>query len=126
MGFHDAFFEEAKKSKYNIDPRRNIKWGTSMMLPEHVALLRDYYEEVKREPKPELTEYDYVTLSENLNIAYTSKSDTKIKRWKNGQFVYNRGIIEEVDLKHRVIQLQDPFYLLSIKIDEIVDVTIMD
>lgn len=45
---------------------------------------------------------------------------------ENGQFVYNRGIIEEVDLKHRVIQLQDPFYLLSIKIDEIVDVTIMD
>lgn len=126
MSFHDAFFEEIKKSKYPLDPRRNIKWGTSMMLTEHVGMLRDYYEEVKKEPKPELTEYDYVTLSETIELAFSSYADTKIKRWKDGQFIYNRGTIEEVDLKRRVIQLQDPFYLLAIKMDDIVDVTIMD
>lgn len=126
MGFHDAFFEEIKKSKYPLDPRRNIKWGTSMMLTEHVGMLRDYYEEVKKEPKPELTEYDYVLLSETIELAFSSYADTKIKRWKEGQFIYNRGTIEEVDLKRRVIQLQDPFYLLAIKMDDIVDVTIMD
>lgn len=126
MSIHDEFFEEIKKSKYPIDPRRNIKWGTSMMLTEHVVMLRDYHEEVKREPKPELTEYDYVTLSEAIELAYTTKGDTKIKRWKDGQFIYNRGIIEEIDLKPRKIQLQDPFYSLSLKLDEIVDVTIMD
>lgn len=126
MGFHDAFFEEIKKSKYPIDPRRNIKWGTSMMLTEHVAMLRDYHEEVKREPKPELTEYDYVLLSETIELAFSSYADTKIKRWKDVQFIYNRGTIEEVDLKRRVIQLQDPFYLMTINMDEIIDVTIMN
>ncbi len=126
MSFHDAFFEEIKKSKYPLDPRRNIKWGTSMMLTEHVGMLRDYYEEVKKEPKPELTEYDYVILSETLEMAFSSYADTKVKLWKDGQFIYKRGTIEEVDLKRRVIQLQDPFYLLAINMDDIVDVTIMD
>ena len=126
MSTHDKFFKEIKKSKYPLDPRRNIKWGTAMMLTEHVALLRDYYEDVQKVPKPELTEYDYVTLSESLELAYTTKGDTKIKRWKDGHFIYNRGTIEEVDLKHRLIKLQDPFYLIHIKLDDIVDVTIMD
>ena len=126
MNVHEQFFEEVKKSKYGMDPRRNIKWGTSMMLTEHVAMLRDYYEEVKMEAKPELTEFDYVTISETMEIAYQSKADIKIKRWKDGQFIYNRGIIENVDLKRRVIDLQDPFYLMNIKLDDIVDVTIMD
>ncbi|MER2260855.1 MAG: YolD-like family protein [Psychrobacillus sp.] len=126
MNIHDEFFKGIKQSKYPLDPRRNIKWGTSMMLPEHVSLLREYYEEVKKEPRPVLTEYDYVLISETLEIAYNSKGDTKIKRWKNGQFVYNRGIIEEIDVKHREIKLQDPFYLIPIKLDEIVDITIMD
>lgn len=126
MGTHDKFFEEIKKSKYAMDPRRNIKWGTSMMLTEHVGMLRDYYEDVQKVPKPELTEFDYVTLSESLELAYTTKGDTKIKRWKDGRFIYNRGIIEEVDLKRRIIKLQDPFTLIHIKLDDIMDVTIMD
>lgn len=126
MNFHEQFFEEVKKSKYPLDPRRNIKWGTSMMLPEHVALLRDYKEEVKKEPKPVLTEDDYITISELLELAYTSRSDTKIKRWRDGRFIFNRGTIEDVNLKHRTLQIQDPFYLIHIKIDEIVDIAIMD
>lgn len=126
MNIYDKFFEGIKKSKYPLDPRRNIKWGTSMMLPEHVSLLREYYEEVKKEPKPVLTEYDYVMISETLELAYTSKGDTKIKRWKNGHYIYNRGTIEEIDAKHRTIHLHDPFYLIPIKLEEIVDITIMD
>lgn len=126
MGSHDKFFEEVKKSKFGLDPRRNVKWKTSMMLTEHVNLLRDYYQEVKKEPKPELTEHDLVLLSESIELAFNSKADTKIKRWADGRFVINRGTIENVDLKRRVIEIQDPFYLLSIKMDDITDVTIMD
>ena len=40
--------------------------------------------------------------------------------------IYNRGIVESVDLRRRVIELEDPFSLLQLKLDEIVDVTIMD
>lgn len=126
MNTHDLFFEEVKKSKYPLDPRRNIKWGTSMMLTEHVRMLRAYYEEVKKEPKPELTEYDFVLLSEAIELAFSSYADTKIKHWKDGHFIFNRGTIESVDLKRRTIELQDPFYLMTINMDEIIDVTIMN
>ncbi|MEK4083747.1 YolD-like family protein [Psychrobacillus sp. FSL K6-1415] len=97
-----------------------------MMLPEHVALLRQYSEEIKREPKPELDEWDYDAIQHTLDAAIKSKADTKIKRWKNGEFIYNRGTVESVNLQKREIELKDPFYLLSLKLDEIVDVTIMD
>ncbi len=97
-----------------------------MMLPEHVQMLREYDIEGKQEDKPELSEYDYVLLSEALELSYTTKADTKIKRWMNGEFIYNRGTIIHVDLSKRMIQLEDPFTTHAIKLDDIVDVTIMD
>ena len=59
-------------------------------------------------------------------MAIKSKADTKVKLWRDGALIYNRGIIEGVNLQKREIELQDPFYLLSLKLAEIVDVTIMD
>ncbi|MER2079421.1 YolD-like family protein [Psychrobacillus psychrotolerans] len=101
------------------------KWQ-GMMLTEHVAMLRGYNQELKREPKPQLDEWDYDTIQHILDMAIKSKADTKIKRWSNGEFIYNRGIVEDVDLHRREIELRDPFYLLILNLDEIVDATIMD
>ena len=102
-----------------------MKWQ-GMMLTEHVAMLKEYNQEIKKEPKPELDEWDYDAIQYTLDAAIKSKADTKIKRWKDGEFIYNRGTVESMNLQKREIELQDPFYLLSLKIDEIVDVTIMD
>ena len=113
-------------SKYGIDVRHNVKWKTSMMLPEHVAMLRNFGEEVKREDRPELNEWDLEVIHDCLQRALISKSDTKIKMWRDGQFFYKRGTIESIDLKRRTLELQDPFYLFWLKLDEIVDVNIMD
>jgi len=108
-----------------IKDRGMMKWQ-GMMLTEHVAMLKEYNLEMKKEPKPELDEWDYDAIQHTLDAAIKSKADTKIKRWKEGEFIYNRGTIESVDLQRRVIELEDPFYLLQLKLDEIVDVTIMD
>ena len=113
-------------AKYGLDARHDIKWKTSMMLPEHVAMLRGFGWEVKLEAKPDLNEWDYDAIQHTLDAAYTRKSDTKVKMWRDGAFFYRRGIVERVDLKRRVIELEDPFSLLQLKIDEIVGVTIMD
>ncbi|WP_427137202.1 YolD-like family protein [Psychrobacillus psychrodurans] len=108
-----------------IRDRGMMKWQ-GMMLTEHVAMLKEYNQEIKKEPRPELDEWDYDAIQYTLDAAIISKADTKIKRWKNGEFIYNRGTVESVNLQKREIELQDPFYLLSLKLDEIVDVTIMD
>ncbi|MEK5217781.1 YolD-like family protein [Psychrobacillus sp. FSL H8-0487] len=115
-----------EKSKYGIDVRRNVKWKTSMMLTEHVKMLREYGAEVKREPRPDLNEWDLEAIHDCLQRASVQKSDTKIKMWRDGEFFYNRGIIESIDLTRRTLELEDPFYLFLLNLNEIVDVTIMD
>ena len=45
---------------------------------------------------------------------------------EGGAFIYMRGIEECVDLRRRVIQPEDLFSLIQLKLDEIVDVTIMN
>lgn len=113
-------------SKYGLDVRRNVKWKTSMMLPEHVKMLREHSVEIQKDPRPDLNEWDLEAIHDCLQLAMQSKADTKIKMWRDGQFIYNRGTIESIDLTLRTLELQDPFYLFSLKLDEIVDVTIMD
>lgn len=105
---------------------RGMKKWAGMMLTEHVHLLKQYNEEQSKVLRPELDEWDLDIIQENIEIALKTKVDTKIKRWVNGEFLFNRGIVEKVDLKRRIIKLQDPFYLLSLDIDEIVDVTVME
>lgn len=118
--FYEPVFDLSK-----LQDRGNKKW-VAMMLPEHVSLLREYGKEIKREPIPELDEWDYDAIQHTLDTAIKSKADTKVKLWRDGAFFYNRGIVESVDLRRRVIELEDPFSLLQLKLDEIVDVTIMD
>ena len=108
-----------------IKDRGILKWQ-GMMLPEHVAMLREYNQELKKEPRPQLDVWDYDAIQHTLDAAIKSKADTRIKRWKDGEFICNRGTVEGVNLQKREIELQDPFYLLSLKLDEIVDVSIMD
>ncbi|MEK5207463.1 YolD-like family protein [Psychrobacillus sp. FSL H8-0510] len=108
-----------------IRDRGMMKWQ-GMMLTEHVTMLKEYNQEIKKEPKPELDEWDYDAIQHTLDMAIKSKADTKVKLWRDGAFFYKRGIVESVDLQRRVIELEDPFYLLQLKLDEIVDVTIMD
>lgn len=112
--------------KYGLDVRQGVKWKTSMMLPEHVKMLRNFADEVKREEKPDLNEWDLEAIHDCLQLAMLSKADTKLKLWRDGQFYFNRGTVESIDIQRRTLEVQDPFYLLSIQLDEIVDVTIMD
>ena len=121
--FDKHFLEVYESAKYH--DRGSKKW-VAMMLPEHVKLLREYNVELKLEDKPDLNEWDLEAIHECLQLASIQKSDIKIKMWRDGQFFYNRGTIESIDLQRRTLELQDPFYLFSLKLDEIVDVTIMD
>ncbi|WP_277585826.1 YolD-like family protein [Psychrobacillus antarcticus] len=118
--FYEPVFDLSK-----LQDRGNKKW-VAMMLTEHVSMLREYGKEIKREPRPDLDEWDYDEINNTLDMAIKSKADTKVKLWRDGAFIYNRGIVESVDLRRRVIELEDPFTLLQLKLDEIVDVTIMD
>lgn len=108
-----------------LQDRGSKKW-VAMMLPEHVKMLREYSEEIKKEPRPDLNEFDYEAIQDQIALAMKRNVEIKIKRWKEGEFIYNRGTIQWIDLRKRTIELEDPFRSFELYIDEIVDVTILE
>lgn len=119
----EKFYDELKKSKHGLDARRNTKWKTSMMLTEHVKMLRDYYEEVKKVPRPILGEWDLHAMEETIQIAIKQQCDVLLKVWRDGEIKLYGGAIVNLDLKNRVLELDNPFGIKSYQFDEIVDVT---
>jgi len=108
-----------------LQDRGSKKW-VAMMLPEHVKMLREYGEEIKKEPRPDLNEFDYEAIQDQIALAMQRNVEIKIKRWKEGEFIYNRGTIQWIDLRKRTIELEDPFHSFEFPIDEIIDVTILE
>lgn len=108
-----------------LQDRGSKKW-VAMMLPEHVKMLREYGEEIKKEPRPDLNEFDYEVIHDQIALAMQRNVEIKIKRWKEGEFIYNRGTIQWIDLRKRTIEIEDPFRSFELSIDEIVDVTLSE
>ncbi|MEK3981274.1 YolD-like family protein [Psychrobacillus sp. FSL K6-2836] len=108
-----------------LQDRGSKKW-VAMMLPEHVKMLREYSEEIKKEPRPDLNEFDYEAIQDQIVLAMKRNVEIKIKRWKEGEFIYNRGTIQWIDLRKRTIELEDPFRSFELYIDEIVDVSLLE
>lgn len=108
-----------------VQDRGSKKW-VAMMLPEHVKMLRDYNEEIKKVPRPDLNEFDYEAIQEQIEHAMKRNVEIQVKRWKNGEFLYNQGTIQWIDLTKRTIELEDPFRSFDLQLDEIVDVNIME
>ncbi|SES35288.1 YolD-like family protein [Psychrobacillus sp. OK032] len=105
---------------------RGMKKWQGMMLPEHVAVLNKFFGEKKRVPKPDLNEWDLHANEETLQIALKRKCEMTIKMWWDGGFHFRGGIIKDVDLSKRTIDVDDPFGLHTYMLDSIVDVTVTE
>ena len=109
----------------NNRDRGRIKW-TALMLPEHIARLREWQAEDDYIKRPELTEWDLEEIQEQLESAMMRKCMTQIKTWDAGKINSYIGTIEEIDLHNRIIKLQDPFEIERISAAGIVYVQHMD
>lgn len=103
-----------------MDVRRNIKWSMSMMLPEHVALLREFREEIKLVEKPYLDEYALGELQDDLERAYSTKADITIRTWKKGVIEEYNGEIESIDVPSKTLWIQSPLIDIKIPVEDIV------
>ncbi|WP_144513875.1 YolD-like family protein [Bacillus sp. FJAT-22090] len=122
-----ASFEEewGRLDLSKVRDRGSKKW-VAMMLPEHVKMIRDYNDEVKKAPIPDLNVFDYEAIQEQIELAMKRNVEIHIKRWKNGEFFYNNGTIQWIDLSKRTIELEDSSRSYEFPLDEIVDVAIME
>lgn len=70
-----------------------IKW-TSMMLPEHLELLREYKNTDYIKPPRELTEWELEDLQQTIDHAMIQQLDVKLNVWMDGKSIYFTGIIK--------------------------------
>lgn len=103
-----------------VKDRGSKKWSMSMMLPEHTALIREMIEEDKKVPKPQLDDFDYDMLNEELGRAYQSQSIVELKTWRAGAIFSHIGVVEEVDTVARRIYLRHDGLRKSVFMKELV------
>ncbi|WP_155592313.1 YolD-like family protein [Lysinibacillus cavernae] len=85
-----------------IQDRGTIKWA-SMMLPEHLELLREYKQERTEQPK-ELTEWELEELQKTINQAFNQQLDIKLEVWKNYKITQWTGIIKSINTNDLILE----------------------
>ncbi|WP_052131400.1 YolD-like family protein [Planococcus sp. CAU13] len=113
------------KMQGDIKDRGNIKWQ-GLMLPEHIQMLREWYEEDQHVPRPDLDEFDLQLIQEELDIALKRKCEVLIETWKDKQIFKHRGVIEDINIARRELVYESPFGTHRLALDEIVAVTLID
>ncbi|MGE7623626.1 YolD-like family protein [Viridibacillus sp. NPDC096237] len=104
------------------------KWEMSIMLPEHVTLVRHWRREDDHIDKPELTEWDLQVVQEKLELSMKMKCETDIKVWGNGQFEIHRGIISKINHNNRHLFYSNPFgeKCGPIRLNDIIDISAVE
>ena len=108
-----------------IKDRGNIKWQ-GLFLPEHVEMIRAWREEDNRVEKPDLTDFDFQMIQEELEIAMKRRCTVKIQTWKDAQFHYHEGIVEDIDFRTKVIIYNDSVKNRRIPVDEVISITMLE
>ncbi|MFC0188365.1 YolD-like family protein [Fictibacillus aquaticus] len=79
-----------------IRDRGNIKW-TSMMLPEHVKLLRTHEEEDGRAEQPHMDEQEQEEWNELLCEAMAENRELRFGYYTGGVICYTEGFVHYLD-----------------------------
>ncbi|MDD1505494.1 YolD-like family protein [Lysinibacillus sp. CNPSo 3705] len=85
-----------------IQDRGNIKWA-SMMLPEHLELLREYKQERTEQPR-ELTEWELEELQKTIDQAFNQQLEIKLEVWKNYKITQWTGIIKSMNTNELILE----------------------
>ncbi|MFT9819115.1 YolD-like family protein [Lysinibacillus sp. NPDC056185] len=85
-----------------IQDRGNIKWA-SMMLPEHLELLREYKQE-RIEQFRELTEWELEELQKTIDQAFNRQLDIKLEVWKDYKITQWTGIIKSINTNVLILE----------------------
>ncbi|GAA0346570.1 YolD-like family protein [Bacillus carboniphilus] len=85
--------------------RGRIKW-TSMMLPEHVKLLREWAEEDKYETAREFDEQELEEMNQLLEEAILTEHPVTLTYFKNRQYKMVTGWIHKVDPYQQTLHIK--------------------
>ena len=107
-----------------IRDRGRIKW-TAMMLPEHLEKLRDWVAEDAYEEKPTLDEWAWQDIQQQLDIAYRTGCEIRVKTWENGVIKDRIGVLKKVNGQLGLIDLEVGQDVRTFSLDAIIGMETM-
>lgn len=105
--------------------RGMIKWQ-GMMLTEHVKLIKEWREEDNRVPMPELDEWDLQAIQEELELSLKRKCEVQIQIWKDWEFHYHTGTIENMSFRTKTLTYKDSSGLHQLPIEIVTSIDILE
>lgn len=91
----------------SIRDRGTIKWQ-GFFMPEHKKMLRDAWEEDKKQKKPELDEHEIKIINQNLHESLQNSTLISFKLYKNGYIdLFGPVKVLQVDLNTGKIKVMD-------------------
>lgn len=109
-----------------IHDRGRIKW-TSMMLPEHVKMLRDWVKEDTYESKKRLDEQQLEQMNETIAEAMEFEQALTITHYHNKQYELVLGRVHYWDTLESKLHIVDRFdEIHRIKLNDIYDVRLLE
>lgn len=89
-----------------IKDRGNIKW-TSLMLPEHVKLLKELWEEEDKVPRPIIDEHMGEIIEKKILNSYQMNQIICVKYFCNGKINYIKDCVVKIDQTRKEIQFKN-------------------
>ncbi|MBK5502686.1 YolD-like family protein [Peribacillus sp. TH14] len=111
-----------------LKDRGNIKWQSSMFLPEHVKLLKDLNKDYYRQVKPILDEYQLEEFENKIHTAMEFSSTVKFTVFEDGFDWEYTGIIHRLDPLTKLIHLEvekDKGHVIRVKFEDLVAVDVI-
>lgn len=113
------------KQQGELKDRGRTKW-TAMMLTEHLQLLREWQNEDNLTPRPTLDEFDLQLIGEEIERAYNSQSEVRIKTWNDGYIKQHRGKIIEINSSLKYLVYDHPFGTSRLQLGDIISIDNLD
>lgn len=108
-----------------IRDRGSVKW-VSMMLPEHVKGLRQWYSSDNDVREPEYDEFSLNAIADEINIAYKAKSNVRISYWNNKRAKEYEGQIVELLPNDQSIKIKVNDYNVKLHLKHIIKLNVYD
>ncbi|WP_158591788.1 YolD-like family protein [Oceanobacillus halophilus] len=88
-----------------VNDRGTIKW-TSMMMPEHINMLNQMWNEKEYKTKPIIDAQQLSEMNTKLQLAIHNNLTVRIKYYKNHDFHTMAGKLKSIDINNKQIVLQ--------------------
>src|SRR5699024_1669335 len=93
------------------------------MLPEHVALLKEMWQEDIKVQKPEIDAQEIELMNQKLHCAYCYEEAVHLSVYKNGEIVTIAGNISKVSTSSGTLQIENDLEYRTIPFKDIIKVS---